>query len=173
MISALSKLSDPARIDAICLDMDGVLADLYSVPDWRNKLEDQDAAPYDQARPMEDMSRLDSLICDLGRLGVATYILSWGAIDADPGYEHAVEAAKRRWLARYLPSVASDRIHVMPYGTDKASALARRASWPLLFDDEEGNCKSWPGEAMHVRGEEGASVVAVLEELIGLVSDLG
>lgn len=29
-----------------CFDMDGTIADLYTVPDWKKKLENEDAFPH-------------------------------------------------------------------------------------------------------------------------------
>jgi hypothetical protein len=43
------------------------------------------------------------------------------------------------WLYKHLPSVVWDKIHIVPYGTNKR----KTCGGGILFDDEEGNRKAW------------------------------
>ena len=50
---------------------------------------------------------------------------------------------KLQWLKKHLSSVAWDEIHIVPYGTNKATSCGVNNSNFILFDDEEQNRKTW------------------------------
>lgn len=124
----------------IYLDMDGTFADLYAVEGWLPMLENQIAIPYAQAKPMVHMATMARYINTLRKLGVMVCVLSWLAKDATEAYDAEVEAVKREWLKKHLPSVEFDEIHILPYGTPKYKVMQGIA---FLVDDEERNRREW------------------------------
>jgi len=133
---------------AIYFDMDGTIANLYGVENWLPKLRAYDASPYMDAVPMVRLSALAKRLNNLQKQGYIVGIVSWLSKDPNPAYGEAVTTAKRAWLAKHLPSVAWDEIHIVPYGTPKASVV----DFPMgvLFDDEKPNREAWSGEAFDV-----------------------
>jgi hypothetical protein len=72
-------------------------------------------------------------------------VISWTSKTGTPDYNAAVTAAKYAWLAKHLPSVDFDEIHVVPYGTPKQ--VFCRTPADILFDDEQPNRDKWTGVA--------------------------
>lgn len=123
----------------IWFDMDGTIADLYSVENWLEKLVNGEPAPYQKANPMLNMNLLARYIHALQRKGWAVGIISWLAKNSTPDYDEKVKAAKMAWLKKHLGSVNFDNIHIVPYGTNKYEVC----KGGILFDDEEKNRKQW------------------------------
>lgn len=119
-------------------DMDGTIADLYGVENWLNDLENENARPYEIARPLVNMARLARALNRARRNGNEIAVVSWLARNASNEYNERVAEAKRAWLARHLPSVHWDEIIIVPYGTPK-NEIANG----VLFDDEEPNRMAW------------------------------
>lgn len=126
---------------AIYFDMDGTIADLYGVEDWLTKLRAYDASPYMDAKPMLRLSTLARLLNQLQRDGYILGIISWVSAVSTPAYDEAVAEAKMAWLAKHLPSVKWDEIHITPYGVIKSEV----ADLPqgILFDDNRQVRDSW------------------------------
>lgn len=124
-------------------DMDGTLADLYGVKDWLPKLINSDPSPYVEARPLINMARLAKALHKAQHNGYTVNIISWTSKEATAEYNKAVETAKRKWLARHLPSVEWNEIKIVAYGTPKSLF-----GQGILFDDEERNRVEW-GEGAH------------------------
>lgn len=127
-------------VRAIYFDMDGTLADLYSVPDWLPRLLARDPTPYEDARPLVDMSELNDVIVRLQRAGWHVGVVSWLAKVSDDQYSRAVSAKKRMWLMRHLPTV--DEINIVSYGVAKQTAVAKSKN-AVLVDDEPQNLDEW------------------------------
>ena len=130
---------------AIYFDMDGTIANLYGVENWLPKLRAYDPSPYADALPLVRLSVLARMLNRLQRNGYTLGIISWVSKDPDPTYGEAVTAAKLEWLAKHLPSVEWNEIHIVAYGTPKQTL----ADYPdgILFDDEEKNREDWLGIA--------------------------
>ena len=130
---------------AIYFDMDGTIANLYGVEDWLPKLRAYDPSPYMEALPLIRLSVLARMLNRLQKNGYTLGIISWVSKDPDPTYGEAVTAAKLEWLAKHLPSVEWNEIHIVAYGTPKQTL----ADYPdgILFDDEERNREDWLGIA--------------------------
>ena len=124
----------------IWFDMDGTLADLYGVPDWLDKLENNDTTPYEQAKPLLNMQALARVLHRLQRNGYQIGIISWTARDGNAEYNQAVATAKANWLNKHLHSVSFDHLDIIDYGTPKSEGRTG-----ILFDDEQGNRKNWKG----------------------------
>lgn len=143
---------------AIYFDMDGTIANLYAVEGWLPMLRAYDPTPYANAEPMLRMATLARLLNRLQREGYTIGIISWLSKEPTPAYDMAVTQAKIEWLARHLPSVEWNEIHIVAYGTPKASVAECEGG--ILFDDEERNRNEWIGTAYGVEN--------ILEILRGL-----
>lgn len=128
----------------IFFDLDGTIVDLYGFPDWLFYLRHNSAIPYAQAKPTINLSRLARALHKAQRNGAKIGVISWLSKVSDSDYDRAVTEAKLDWLARHLPSVRWDEIHIVAYGTPKSNFAS---DTDLLFDDEERNRNDWRGEA--------------------------
>jgi hypothetical protein len=134
---------EPDRVRSLYFDMDGTLADLYSVPDWLPRLRAKDPTPYEDAVPLVDMGKLDDAIRRLQNAGWHVGVVSWLSKVSDDGYSRAVSASKRLWLLRHRPTL--DEINFVSYGVAKQTAVAHRRD-AILVDDEPQNIRAWSDE---------------------------
>ena len=130
---------------AIYFDMDGTIADLYTVKDWLPKLQREDATPYAEAKPMLKLNVLARKLNTLQRNGYKLGIVSWLCKGGSYKYNKQVTATKQKWLDTHLKSVNWDEIHIVKYGTPKHKIVNNPQG--ILFDDEEQNRKAWTGTA--------------------------
>lgn len=131
----------------VYFDMDGTIADLYSVPNWLPLLRAYDPKPYAEAKPLVNLNSLARILNRLQRHGFRIGIISWLSKTSTPEYDAKVTTAKERWLARHLSSVNFDEIHIVPYGTPKETFATVN---DILFDDEVRNRENWIGKAFDV-----------------------
>lgn len=124
----------------IYLDMDGTFADLYAVEGWLEMLESHNPTPYAKAKPMVHMATMARYINALRKQGVKVCVLSWLAKNATDAYNAEVAEVKRKWLAKHLPSVEFDEIHIVEYGAPKWSVVEKIG---YLVDDELRNREDW------------------------------
>ena len=122
----------------INFDMDGTIADLYSVENWLPDLRAYKVRPYAEASPLLSMRLLQMELTMAQKNGHEINIISWGSKESTPAYDDAVAFTKRKWLAEKMPDFKFDNIFVVPYGTPKSSLASG-----VLFDDEERNRKEW------------------------------
>lgn len=120
-------------------DMDGTIADLYTVENWLAMLIAEDTTPYRIAKPLVNLARLAKYIHKAQASGNKVGIISWTSKGGTDAYNMAVAGAKMEWLAKHLPSVTWDEIKIVPYGTNKKQACGDG----ILFDDEAGNRNAW------------------------------
>ena len=132
----------------INFDMDGTIADLYGVENWLPMLIAEDTTPYAVAKPLLHLSTLARKLNTLQRTGYRLAVISWLSKSGSEAYNEAVTAVKLNWLAKHLPSVNWDEIHIVPYGTPKEKYCY--TAHDVLFDDEEKNRKAWAGVAYDV-----------------------
>lgn len=130
---------------AIYFDMDGTIADLYAVEGWLADLEAENVRPYVEAKPLINLSLLARYIHKAQRMGYTVGVISWLSKYGSDAYNEAVTAVKREWLAKHLPSVEWDEIHVVKYGTPKSTC---RTCPGILFDDEQRNLDEWGAGAI-------------------------
>ena len=133
----------------INFDLDGTLAGLYDVPNWLDYLIAEDAFPYENAEPLLRLSALARRLNNLQKNGYNLAVISWLSKGGTDEYNAEVEAVKREWLAKHLPSVKWDAIHIVPYGTPKQNYCGNVLD--VLFDDEEKNRNEWTGRAYDVQ----------------------
>lgn len=133
---------------AIIFDMDGTIADLYSVENWLPKLRAEDPSPYLDAKPLVRLSLLARKLNKLQKKGYKLGIVSWGSKstgnpEADANYLDSTRQAKQKWVARHLKSVHFDSFEVVPYGTPKSTVCPFYGEDAILFDDDERNRAEW------------------------------
>lgn len=139
----------------IYFDMDGTIANLYGVDGWLNYLINKETTPYRIAKPMINFSHLARLLNKLQRNGYTIGIISWTAKNSTKEYNERIAQVKKEWLAKHLPSVRFDEIHIVEYGTPKSTC-----GNGILFDDEEQNRAEWNGTAYNVN-----NILEVLKNL--------
>lgn len=122
----------------INFDMDGTIADFYGVENWLDYLIARDPFPYENARPLVNMSALARQLNKLQRKGYKINIISWLAKNSTADFDVVVTVAKIKWLQKHLPSVHWDNINIVGYGVPKNTIGSG-----ILFDDEEPNRKMW------------------------------
>lgn len=139
----------------IWFDMDGTIADLYGVDGWLDMLLNENARPYEIAKPLVNMRELARVLNRLIEKGWEIGVISWLAKNGTHDYNEKVANAKMKWLARHLRSVKFAKIDIVEYGTPKQ--INRNG---ILFDDEKQNRESWLGIAYNVE-----NIIQVLREL--------
>lgn len=132
-------------IKAIYFDMDGTIADLYGVEGWLADLEAENVRPYAEAKPLLNLSLLARYIHKAQAKGYMVGVISWLSKYGSDAYNEAVTVAKLEWLAKHLPSVEWDEIHIVKYGTPKSTC---RSCPGILFDDEQRNLDEWGAGAV-------------------------
>ncbi len=125
----------------ICFDMDGTIADLYAVPNWLDKLRNEDPTPYDEAEPMWDMAVLRETLLSLIAQGWEIRVITWLAKESSEYYKLLVRDAKREWLDYY--GFPYEKCHMVEYGTTKANCVRKMAESAILIDDNEKVRDGW------------------------------
>ena len=133
----------------INFDMDGTIADLYGVENWLEYLINEDTTPYAVAEPLLRLCTLARKLNALQRAGYDLAVISWLSKSGSEAYNEAVTEVKLNWLKKHLPSVAWDRIIIVPYGTPKQNFCENPLD--ILFDDEAKNRDNWTGRAYDVQ----------------------
>ena len=142
----------------IFFDMDGTIADLYSVNGWLDSIIARDVKPYKEAKVMHNMQTLARALNRLQKQGNKVAIISWLAKNSTEEYDADVTQAKQEWLSKHLASVRFDEIHIVKYGTAKQTFI--HSENDILFDDEEQNRNNWTGKAHNVN-----NIIEVLKSL--------
>lgn len=142
----------------IYFDMDGTIADLYGVENWLDYLLNEDALPYEIAKPLIRLNLLARVLNKLQRNGYRIGIISWLAKNSTDEYDIAVTNAKLNWLKNHLASVKFDEINIVKYGTPKH--IFAKTENDILFDDEEKNRHYWTGKAFDVN-----DIIEILKNL--------
>ena len=82
----------------IIFDMDGTIADLYSVNNWLDKLRAFDETPYKNAKPLYDMEILNVLLNKLKQNGYKIVVTSQLSKNSNKEYDKKVRQAKKRMV---------------------------------------------------------------------------
>lgn len=145
----------------LVFDMDGTIADFYGVNGWLDYLKESNPTPYIVAKPLYDMDTLVSVLGLLKYKGWKIIVTSWLAKDSTKEFDFEVRQAKKDWLAQYR--FPYDEIHLVKYGTTKASCTRHLGGTQILVDDNEKVRKGWTlGETINANEN-------VLEKLIDLL----
>ena len=135
-------------MNTIYFDMDGTIADLYGVENWLEDLIAENVRPYAEAKPLVNLSLLARYIHKAQAKGYTVGIISWLSKSGTENYNAQVAEVKRAWLAKHLPSVEWDEIHIVKYGTPKSTC---RGNAGILFDDEQRNLDEWGEGAVNAK----------------------
>ena len=131
------------KMKIINLDCDGTWIDLYGVDNWLTDLINEQTRPYEEAKPLVNLSLLARILNKLQHQGYEINIISWTSKNSTIQYHEAVKEAKIKWLKKHIPSVKWNHLYIVPYGTPKQTL-----SSGYLFDDEEKNRLNWGEGAM-------------------------
>ena len=82
----------------INFDMDGTIANLYGFNNWLEYLQNEDVAPYKNAKPLINMNVLARYLNRLHNKGFEIAVITWGAKFATEEYNNNVQIAKEKWL---------------------------------------------------------------------------
>lgn len=124
----------------IYFDMDGTIADFYSVPNWLEYLINKDVFPYTAASPLCDIEKTICIMKMLQYAGIKLGIISWCAKNSTKEYDNAVRKAKKEWLKQTFPNIQFSEIHIVKYGTPKQKVAKDKG---ILIDDEFLNRTKW------------------------------
>lgn len=125
----------------LVFDMDGTIADLYGVDNWLTDLRSYSSRPYENAKPMYNMDKLNEVLNTLKGMGWKVVITTWLAKNSHPTYDNAVRKAKLDWLEKY--KFPYDEIHLVKYGTTKANCTRHHGGYQILIDDNEKVRNGW------------------------------
>ena len=146
-------------IKKIVFDMDGTIADLYSVSNWLDMLRSEDVTPYAVARPMYNMLELREILLSLKILGWKIAVTSWGSMYSTENYLNRTAAAKIKWLQDF--GFPYDEVHIVPYGTPKHEVT--KADIQILIDDNPTVREEWIGDTIDANN----NIIPLLLNLIG------
>ena len=154
------------NVKMVVFDMDGTIADLYSVNGWLEMLRAFDPTPYIEAKPMWDMEELATVLNCLRVVGIEVRIVTWLSMETTKEYDSAVRLAKREWLEQY--GFPFDHFHGVAYGATKADSVRRYLAeneGAILIDDNAKVREGWHlGEALD------PTAIDIVEYLKGLLN---
>lgn len=143
----------------LSLDMDGVIADFYHVPQWLDYLNAEETTPYITAKPLVNTAIFAYLLNRLQKNGYQLQIISWTSKNATKDFHQKITIAKEQWLKYYFPSVVWDLIQILPYGTPKEKYCYSVND--ILIDDEYNNRQKWQGVAYDEK-----NILEILQKLL-------
>lgn len=132
------------KVKYLCFDMDGTIADLYGVENWLSMLRAENPLPYEMAKPMWDMAKLNAQLIAAQKKGIKILIITWLSKDSSEEYKTAVRQAKRKWLKEN--NFPFDSFHAVQYGATKGDSIRRvikSNESAILFDDNEKVRYGW------------------------------
>ena len=133
-----------AKVKMICFDMDGTIADLYGVEGWLEMLREENARPYEIARPMWNMAELNEVLKMLQMNGIEIRVVTWLSMNSTEDYKEKTRQAKLEWLKNQ--GFPFDRFHGIAYGTTKANAIRKYlelGEQAILIDDNAKVRQGW------------------------------
>lgn len=128
----------------IVFDMDGTIADLYTVPNWLQMLRKEDPTPYIIAEPIWDMDILADILNELRTSGIEIRVVTWLSKDSTKKYKDLVRKAKLEWLEKM--DFPFDNFHGVQYGATKANSVRKylkEEETAILIDDNAKVRKGW------------------------------
>ena len=126
---------------ALVFDMDGTIVDFYGVDGWLEDLENHNPRPYIVAKPIYDIIELNSILALLKNQGWKIIVTSWLSKNSTKDFDEVVRITKKDSLARM--KFPYDEIHLVKYGTTKASCTRKLGGRQILIDDNEKVRKGW------------------------------
>ncbi len=124
----------------IIFDMDGTIVNLYSVPNWFERLRKFDVSVYEEAEPIyKDMNSLIELIWILKDMGYKVSVVTWGSKESTNSFDKQTEKAKIEWLKRY--NIPYDEFFFTRYGVPKENFV--NCETAVLVDDNKEVCENF------------------------------
>ena len=126
-----------AKVKMICFDMDGTIADLYGVEGWLEMLREENARPYEIARPMWNMAELNEVLKMLQMNGVEIRVITWLSMNSSEDYKEKTRQAK---------GFPFNKFHGIAYGTTKANCVRKYLDLneqAILIDDNAKIRQGW------------------------------
>lgn len=121
----------------IYFDMDGTLADLYSVDSVFKKLDTFNVSPYVEAKPI---NKYIDMLKEYKNNGYKIIILSCLSKITNDDYDRQVVNAKGIWLDKYVGREYIDERIFIPYTKDKSTYVYKKGT---LIDDDINVCNNW------------------------------
>lgn len=121
----------------IYFDMDGTLADLYSVENVFKKLDTFDVSPYVEAKPID---KYINILKEYKNNGYKIIILSCLSKITNNKYDREVVNAKGKWLDKYVGKEYIDERIYIPYTKNKSTYVNKKG---ILVDDDINICNNW------------------------------
>jgi hypothetical protein len=150
----------------LVFDLDGTIVNLYGYCNWLELLRSENALPYEQAEPLYDMVALNSTLCALKEKGWRIVVVSWLSKESSADYDKAVRRAKIGWLDKY--EFPYDEIHLVKYGTTKASCVRNISGLKILIDDNERIRRGWDNGVDRISIDANADVIDTLRLILSL-----
>lgn len=148
----------------LVFDMDGTIADLYSVENWLPLIREENTLPYEIAKPLVDMNVLHDVLQTLKLYGWTIAVTSWGSKVASVDYNKRTKKAKKEWLDSF--NFPYDILHVVKYGTTKADCTRKLGGYQVLIDDDDKVRKGWNlGKTINPKE------VNILVELLNMIKE--
>ena len=146
----------------IYFDLDGTLYDLYSMPNWLERITalDDETAYTSEDALIVDMVRLHETLYRLVDAGYGIGVVSWLAGGSSRKYDRKVRAAKREWIWKFLPMATE--IHIVKYGTPKHRIINDKGN-AIIVDDNATVRETWT-HGMAIDATE--DIIAKLERLL-------
>lgn len=132
------------KVKMICFDMDGTIADLYGVEGWLEMLREENAKPYEIARPMWNMAELNEVLKMLQTNGIEIRVITWLSMDSSEDYKEKTRQAKLEWLEKQ--GFPFNKFHGIAYGTTKANCVRKYLDLneqAILIDDNAKIRQGW------------------------------
>lgn len=133
-----------AKVKMVCFDMDGTVADLYGVNGWLEMLREENAKPYELAKPMWNMGELAEVLGELQKQGIEIRIITWLSMNSSEEYKEKTRQAKIEWLEKQ--GFPYNNFHGVAYGTTKANAIRKYlelGEQAILIDDNAKVREGW------------------------------
>ncbi len=127
------------------LDMDGTIADLYSLPQWLDRIQNESEGLFLEPSPLITEDRFYSIF-PKDKYNVK--ILTMLPLGATKEYEEVVKQEKLAWLSVHFPSLV-DKVIFKRYGHNKNIKGSHSA---LLIDDNDKIRETWKGKALNPKG---------------------
>lgn len=121
----------------IYFDMDGTLAELYSVDNVFKKLDTFDVSPYVEAKPID---KYINMLKEYKNNGYKIIILSCLSKITNDGYDRQTVNAKGLWLDKYVGRKYIDERIFIPYTKNKSTYVYKKG---ILIDDDINVCNNW------------------------------
>ena len=129
----------------IYFDLDGTVYDLYNIPNWLERIENNDPSIFGvDGRELFNSDFVNSLLDLYSDFGVQFGVITWLPMQASPSYEMECEKVKREWVQQHFPFF--DSFAAQSYGVPKQNAIVKFSDLDILIDDNVEICAMWENE---------------------------